>query len=142
MAKEGEGEREAEKKEPLLDEWDEILDDKFFEEFEFPAPPDAASDDKALKESVQFQEGLDNDAARREHSRSQGVKNIAYCGLVACISIFAFATAWGIAALAWHTLMPEDWSYLSEKQLSQIKGFLGVVLVSGLLADYARKLLK
>ena len=106
------------------------------------ASGDTSTDDKAVAESNQFQKGLDQDAASKEHTRSQKLKNCMYFGLAVCLVLFLLSTGIAIAAVAFDALSPEEFHYLSRDQVSTLKSFLGVVLVSGLMADYARKLLK
>lgn len=86
-------------------------------------------------------EFLKKEAAKKDHERSQRTKTAASMGITVCIFFFCLAVAWSIGVLSFHYLFPEEWRYLSTDQISKIQGFLGVALLSGLLADYAKKLM-
>lgn len=105
--------------------------------------PVGDADAGASNESALLEQGrnLDREAAVADHSRSQGLKSAAYHGTVLILWAMMLAILAGIVALAWHTLAPSEYRWLSAAELQDLKTLLGVFLVSGLLADNARRLL-
>lgn len=106
-------------------------------------PPPKDTDDKAESESAYLGQNrdLDREAAVADHNRSQGIKRHVYWGTVAIIWAVMLAALGGVVALSWHMLAPGGCRWLSEPELGNLRTLLGVFLVSGLLADNARRLL-
>lgn len=110
-------------------------------DLEKPALDPGANDERAKREAHAFANKIDleADGKRREHSRHQSFREhinraaiILFWGLVLFI-------LWGMAAVAWHSLMPENWHYLIEKQLESVKTFLTTALFSSALTGYVNK---
>lgn len=76
-----------------------------------------------------------------EQVRSNLVRSTAARAIALTVGALAMLTIWGLFALAFHTVMPERWAYLTMSQLDSIRSYLGVLLASGLLSDYARRLI-
>jgi hypothetical protein len=109
----------------------------------FTPPPDA--DSQAISEGNQYSSkqtlDLKRDAAIGDHRRSQGLKSHAYRGTVLILWVIMIAIALAVAVLAWHVLTAEGCRYLKPEEVGELKQVLVALLVSGLLADNARRLL-
>lgn len=110
-------------------------------EFE-PDSGAGASDEKARREAVAIERGLDleKDGKIQGHARNQTFRNhvnvaalILFWLLVVCIGL-------GIIVFVWHVLMPEgSHHFLKPPQLAELRTLLGAAVLSSALTSYAHK---
>ncbi|MBK8284810.1 MAG: hypothetical protein IPK97_07905 [Ahniella sp.] len=62
-------------------------------------------------------------------------------GIAGTVVALSLATILSVLSLTFHALVPSRFHYLEAEQLQAIRVFLGAILVSGLLSDYARRLM-
>lgn len=109
--------------------------------FNLPPPPVAADDFALLEAGGVAQNKLHADAEAQEHGRAQRLKNAVLNVILLNIYTVGLIVCWAILAVAWDTLVTEEARYLTRDQVSLAKAFLGVVLISGLFADYGKRLI-
>ena len=83
---------------------------------------------------------LPDDSRASESRRAELVKAMSAGGIAGTVVALSLATILSVLSLTFHALVPSRFHYLDPEQLQAIRVFLGAILVSGLLSDYARRL--
>lgn len=101
----------------------------------------AAADTLAKAEAMKLGQGddLERDGREKEHGRHQTFRDHINLAAMLVFWFIVVTLAWGIAAYAWHLLMPEPLHYLDRKQLDRVETILVAALFSSALSGYVNK---
>lgn len=112
--------------------------------YKVPAPgksTDAPVDDKARKENALLsnKRDLKNEANEHFHDLVESVRDIFFCAVKGILIIVSCITVVAIVFWSWHLLMPSEFWFLTQEQLSKIQTLLTTVAVSGLVGGLAKR---
>jgi hypothetical protein len=106
--------------------------------------PDEQTDSLAASESTAFGNGVDLDQKSKinDHNRTEELRDLLKDAAKGIFRVIVVVTEFAIIFWAWHLLMPVEFAFLSDKQLEKIEHILQTVMLSGLVAGYARKVMR
>jgi hypothetical protein len=111
---------------------DELADSAVVE-----ASPSGSVDERAQKEAISLEDGLDLEVKRREHDRHQKFRDHANNAVLMLLWLIVGMLLLGIVVFAIHALTP--WHFLSPSQLDDLKGMLATAILSSALTGYANR---
>lgn len=105
---------------------------------------DGASQDAAVKEAEQLSSGrssdeLKRDAEQREHHRTQQFRDhfeklVKFGMNAAFVAIMLMGAAW-----IWHLITPENWQWMSERQLDHIQSMVTGGVIAVVIGDHFKR---
>ena len=101
--------------------------------------PSGPVDAIARKEAISLEGGLDLEGKQRDHKRHQTFRDHANVAVLMVLWLIVAMLLLGIAIFAFHALSPSCWHFLSETQLTELKGMLGTAILSSALTGYANR---
>ena len=101
--------------------------------------PSVVSDDRAQREAISLNDGLDLEGKRREHNRHQRFRDNANSAVLAVLWLIVGVLLLGIIILSFHALTPISWHFSNDTQLSELRGMLGTAILSSALTGYANR---
>ncbi len=96
-------------------------------------PPLPKSGDEPLATADAEKERRELESVESQHSRDQRTRKVVGWGMDAIIIMILLVVASALGCLGWHMLAPENWRWLSDDDISDIKSFM----LSGALVSVA-----
>ncbi len=106
------------------------------------APGDIKADDTlAEEEAMKLNSGedLEQQGKKKEHERHQQFRDNLNLATLIIFWVIVICVVWGIVTYTFHILTPDNWHYLGDDQLDQLRSILATAILSSALTGYANK---